>query len=127
MRQKRYCLRPFSSHCSEMLCTTCNLCTVVFRKLLQHQSGHLMPFKGAGKNSWKCTSTSPVSRLGMVLKHDNNVDLSTQQTHSHTHTDDGSSRLLRNVCKYLPYYTEPHLSIRNVPSQSPRQPHISSK
>jgi len=29
-------------------------------------------------------STSPVFRLGMMLKHDNSVDLSNHQTHSHT-------------------------------------------
>jgi hypothetical protein len=67
-----------------MLCTAYNVCPIAGSKLLQHQAEHSMPFKGAGKISWKCTSTSPVSRLGMVLKHDNNVDLSNHLTHSHT-------------------------------------------
>ena len=56
MRQKSYCLQPFYSSCSEMPCATCNVCPIVCRKLLHHQSGHSMPFNGAGKGrKVKCT------------------------------------------------------------------------
>ena len=57
MRQKHYCLQPFSPPCSEMLCTTCNVrpsSAVSYYSTKQGTQSHLKVLVRARGNVLPC-------------------------------------------------------------------------